>query len=105
MNCIRSFIDEKEQNQLHYNPICQKDTKERNKAIQDVVIIRQNLTQIRFVLFVCLFVFVCLRLQGQPETDQFRHWHGQNGNARVDFQTGVMDIDSWNNQNGTWGKY
>ena len=28
MNCIRSFTDLKEQRQLHYEPACQKDTKD-----------------------------------------------------------------------------
>ena len=31
MNCIRSFIDLKEQRQLHYEPAYQKDTKEGDK--------------------------------------------------------------------------
>jgi len=27
MNCMKGFIDRKEQRQLHYEPACQKDTK------------------------------------------------------------------------------
>jgi hypothetical protein len=33
MNCIRIFIDLKEQRQLHYGLACQKDTKEGDKEI------------------------------------------------------------------------
>jgi hypothetical protein len=33
MNFIRNFIDIKEQRQLHYEPVCQKDTKKGDKEI------------------------------------------------------------------------
>ena len=32
MNCIRSFIDLKEQRQLHYESACQENTKEGDKG-------------------------------------------------------------------------
>lgn len=34
MNCIRRFVDLKEQRQLHYEPACQKDTTEGDKEIK-----------------------------------------------------------------------
>lgn len=49
MNCIRSFTDLTEQKQLHYESAYQKDTKEGNKKIQEVVITGQDPTQLRFL--------------------------------------------------------
>ena len=51
MNCIRSFTDLREQRQLCYDPACQKDAKEGDKAIQGVVIAEQDPTQLS-LLFV-----------------------------------------------------
>ena len=50
MNCIRSFTDLKEQRQLHYEPACQKDTKEGDKEIQGVVITETS-THLNFFVY------------------------------------------------------
>ena len=51
MNYMRGFTDLKEQRQLHYEPACQKDTKEGDKEIQGVVITGQEPIQLS-LLFV-----------------------------------------------------
>ena len=51
MNCIRSFTDLKEQRQLHYEPACQKDTKEGDKEIQGVVITGDPILPFSFFFF------------------------------------------------------
>lgn len=33
MNCVRNFMDLKEERQLHYKPACQKAIKKGDKAI------------------------------------------------------------------------
>jgi hypothetical protein len=59
MNYIRRFTDLKEERQLHYEPACQKDTKEGNKKIQEVVsqgkIPPSDI--LLLLLFACLFVY------------------------------------------------
>jgi hypothetical protein len=56
LNCIRSFTELEKQRQLHYELVCQKDTKEGDKEILGVV----TFPQLSFGGF-CL-----LHLQGQP---------------------------------------
>ena len=46
MNCIRGIIDLKEQRQLHYEPACQKDTKEGDKEIRGEMFSGQDPTQL-----------------------------------------------------------
>jgi hypothetical protein len=52
MTCIRSFTDLKEQQQLHYEPAGQKDTKEGDKEIWIVVIAGQHSIQLSIFVHV-----------------------------------------------------
>ena len=54
MKCIRSFVDLKEQRQLHYEPACQKDTKEGDKEIQGVTIDLKAISHpAELIVYVC----------------------------------------------------
>ena len=84
MNCINSFADLKEQRQLHYKPVCQKDSKDQDKEIWGVVVKSLD-PQLSFLFMPTGRSILEFKVSLRQREFRFRPRLGRNGNFRAWF--------------------
>jgi hypothetical protein len=92
MNCIKSFTDLKEPSQLHYEPACQKDAKEGDKEIYEVVIAGQDPCSAKslFILTKAGRLLSSRSAWDKRSLGPGSGRHGRNGNFRTRFHPAIL---------------